>query len=82
MWNVQRDYLGAWPSGRSSVLEQGSLAGDTLGPVNAIQGIECGFGAGHTRQIGALAWAADQVRILPLGSTDVPLINQHLLVVR
>lgn len=61
MWNVQRDYLPTWGVRRSEDVENGK---DEEGPVNAVQGVECGFGAGHERQIGALDWAADQVRLV------------------
>lgn len=47
MWGIERDYLGRWDAERK-------------GAVNAVQGVECGFG-GHSRQIGAIDWAADQV---------------------
>ncbi|GHJ85909.1 hypothetical protein NliqN6_2311 [Naganishia liquefaciens] len=47
MWGIERDFLGRWdaPGGEA---------------VNAVQGVECGFG-GHTRQVGAIDWAADQI---------------------
>jgi denticleless len=49
MWGIQRDFLGRWDA------EKGEAVG-------AVEGVECGFG-GHTRQVGAIDWAADQVRI-------------------
>ncbi|KAJ9103283.1 hypothetical protein QFC21_002706 [Naganishia friedmannii] len=63
MWNIQRDYLPAWGnrsrSSEDDVVAEGEVHEE--GPVVAIQAVECGFGAGHTRQVGALDWAADQI---------------------
>lgn len=47
MWGIERDFLGRWDEERSVA-------------VDGVPGVECGFG-GHTRQVGAIDWAADQV---------------------
>lgn len=50
MWGIERDFLGKWDWTRGK--------GDEV--VNAIQGVESGWG-GHSRQVGAMDWAVDQV---------------------
>ena len=47
MWGIERDFLARWDEARSVA-------------VDGVQGVESGFG-GHTRQVGAIDWAADQV---------------------
>ncbi|KAJ9093224.1 hypothetical protein QFC20_007191 [Naganishia adeliensis] len=49
MWGIERDFLGKWDWTRGK--------GDEV--VNAIQGVESGWG-GHSRQVGAMDWAVDQ----------------------
>lgn len=50
MWGIERDFLGRW--------DWTQAKGEEV--TNAIKGVECGWG-GHSRQVGAMDWAVDQV---------------------
>jgi hypothetical protein len=60
MWGIERDFLGRWDWRKGK--------GEEV--VNAIEGVECGWG-GHSRQVGAMDWAVDQVCSFSLVPTHV-----------